>query len=403
MFGAASGIFLSFLFCVPSCSLLIAASEMSATVAAAQARERDWDAVDTKSVSVEQALSEERRKRQRADIKELPVISLQAFLDGDAAAKEATAKQWDRACAEVGFIKIVDHGVPKDVIDACWNATVDLFDEPVQAKLAFPRMNANYPYGYSGIAEENLLGSLDKGVKTAGDLKEMFNVCIGSRTPAADHPKVRWPADSDKLQGAYERYHRELEKLSSRLYACCALALGVEEAWFEDKIQQNRNVIRAIHYPRQTTAPVPGQVRASMHTDYGALTILRLGGAYPGGLQVMGATGSWIDVTTTPDEDAYVINLGDLMARWTNDRWLSTPHRVVNPPAGHPAALEPRYSIAYFVNLDMDAEVECIPTCAGEGGAKYSKILAGEWLMRKHKQTIRGKLCYEAGNDDDEA
>ena len=75
---------------------------MSATVAAAQARERDWDAVDTKSVSVEQALSEERRKRQRADIKELPVISLQAFLDGDAAAKEATAKQWDRACAKWG-------------------------------------------------------------------------------------------------------------------------------------------------------------------------------------------------------------------------------------------------------------------------------------------------------------
>jgi isopenicillin N synthase-like dioxygenase len=105
---------------------------------------------------------------------------------------------------------------------------------------------------------------------------------------------------------------------------------------FVPKNTQHRNVVRAIHYPAQKppAVPKPGQVRASAHTDYGSLTILRLGGEFPGGLQVMGATGEWIDVSTTAEEDAFVINLGDLMARWTNDRWMSTPHQVINLDCG---------------------------------------------------------------------
>ena len=102
-------------------------------------------------------------------------------------------------------------------------------------------------------------------------------------------------------------------------------------------------------------------------------------------------------VSATDEEDAFVISLGDMMARWTNDRWLSTPHQVVNPPQ-ETAATARRQSIAYFCNVNMDARVECIPTCrdAAEGGAKYEPIAAGEWLMRKHAQTVAGKLCYEA-------
>ena len=98
-------------------------------------------------------------------------------------------------------------------------------------------------------------------------------------------------------------------------------------------------------------------------------------------------------VSATDEEDAFVINLGDMMARWTNDRWLSTPHRVVNPP-DEQAARARRQSVAYFCNVNMDTSVECIPTCAGESGAKYEPIVAGEHLMRKHSSVVAGKLCY---------
>ena len=210
------------------------------------------------------------------------------------------------------------------------------------------------------------MASLDKGAKTPGDIKEMFNICLGSRQPAPDHPTPRWPEGSQSLQDAYEAYYRALEGLAATLYRVCALALGwvprqpahrcaratfacaqlvprscgrLPEDWFEDKIHEHRNVIRAINYPSQKpplvpkpgqalatplctcvgtanapgrTEPPPGQhdaawpcpsgphcgpyplqVRASMHTDYGSLTILRLGGEYPGGLQVRGGRAAW--------------------------------------------------------------------------------------------------------------
>lgn len=144
--------------------------------------------------------------------------------------------------------QIVDHGVPKEVIDACWQATEDLFDRPLHEKLAVP-MTDDYPYGYTAMGQENLLASLDEGVQNPPDMKEMFNVCLGSRQPAPDHPPPCWPAESQPLQAAYEAYYRALEGLAATLYRVCARALGLPEDWFDDKITQHRNVIRAIHYP----------------------------------------------------------------------------------------------------------------------------------------------------------
>jgi len=353
-------------------------------------------------------IASERKKRQRSEdcyapeLPDIPAISLKAMFGDDNDAKMALAQRWDHACRKVGFIKIKDHGVPRKVIDDCWKASEAFFEQPLAEKNSVP-MDENYPYGYTGVGGENLLGSLDKDATNArpGDLKEMFNVCLGSANAMPDMPAPRWPKLSnstvlEELQQSYKTYYYELASLAETLYRVCALALGLEESWFTDKNSSHRNVIRAIHYPAQKPplVPKPGQVRASMHTDYGALTILRLGGQHPGGLQVMGANGAWIDVSTQPEEDCFVINLGDLMARWTNDRWLSTPHQVINP-MDETAACARRLSIAYFCNINMDASVECVPTCAIQTPAKYEPIKAGDWLMRKHMQTVAGKLCYE--------
>jgi isopenicillin N synthase-like dioxygenase len=350
-----------------------------------------------KSTSTIEDELKQRRKRSRAEgetATEVPVISLSNFLEGSAAGKKAVAEQWDRACSEVGFVTITDHGVPPEVIHEMWKQTTSFFDRPLNDKRAVP-MSDDYPYGYQGMGMENLEASLDGEKSKPGDIKEMFNMCLG--TGQANDPELptpRWPEDSPEFCAAWSAYYDALAALASNLYRVCALALGLPEDWFASKISRHRNALRAINYPVQRTPPLPGQLRASVHTDYGALTILRLGGEHSGGLQVMGSAGEWVDIDTK-GADAFVINLGDLMARWTNDRWLSTPHRVINPNDAE-AAKARRQSVAYFCNINMDASVECIPTCAGDAGAKYEPIVAGDHLMKKHSAVVAGKLCYDA-------
>jgi isopenicillin N synthase-like dioxygenase len=139
----------------------------------------------------------------------------------------------------------------------------------------------------------------------------------------------------------------------------------------------------AQHYPKLVVLPKPGEIRGGAHTDFGTLTLL-LAEDKPGGLQVMGTDGQWYDLKPIPG--AYVVNLGDMMAQWTNDRWRSTLHRIVNPPLESGEAAR-RLSIVYFHHPNADALIECIPSCAdAQHPAKYAPIIAGEHLRRKLQQ-----------------
>lgn len=220
--------------------------------------------------SAESALVAERRARSVAGAAAsapgpIPVISLAPFAapGGSDADRAAVAAEWDAACRRVGFVKVVDHGVPPGVIDRAWSAATDFFRLPLAEK-ASVAMTEDYPYGYQAMGTENLEASLDKGADAKpGDVKEMFNLCIGSASGGAGLAPVRWPAGYDTgSRAALEEYYSELEALSCRLYRVCALALGLPEGWFDPRIANHRNVIRAIHYPGQQTPPEPGQVRA---------------------------------------------------------------------------------------------------------------------------------------------
>merc|ERR1740121_1765179 len=141
--------------------------------------------------------------------------------------------------------------------------------------------------------------------------------------------------------------------------------MGLKEDWFEDKADRHISALRANNYPDQRYITVPAEsIRCSAHTDYGTLTILKSGGP---GLQLSKDKDNpvWHDVPYV--EDAFVINLGDLMRRWTNDRWSSTLHRVINPPAEQAGAWGRRLAIAFFHNLNKDARVEVIPSCVSKG------------------------------------
>jgi isopenicillin N synthase-like dioxygenase len=142
------------------------------------------------------------------------------------------------------------------------------------------------------------------------------------------------------------------------------------------------SILRANHYPPLSALPSAGEERAAAHTDATAITILKVDDA-PGGLQVQLPSGTWVDVPKV--EDSFVVNIGDILMRWTNDRYISTMHRVINPPPEF-AATADRMSIPYFCIPDYDAVVECIPSCKGLG-AKYAKATAGELLSARYTAT----------------
>jgi isopenicillin N synthase-like dioxygenase len=189
-----------------------------------------------------------------------------------------------------------------------------------------------------------------------------------------------WPSAPQGFANAAAVYYAEMEKLAAFMMRLTALALGREEHFFDDKIDRHISAMRLNFYPAQTSAPEPGQLRAGAHTDYGAFTILN-GESVPGGLQVLARNGQWIDVETDPQ--TFVINIGDLLMRWTNDRWVSNVHRVTNPPASVASGAK-RLSIAFFQQPNYDALIECI---APLGKAKYPPVKSGEYRDSKYRQT----------------
>ncbi len=162
--------------------------------------------------------------------------------------------------------------------------------------------------------------------------------------------------------------------LSARLMRLFARALDLPETFFDSSIDRHISSVRLINYPDQPAAPLEGQLRAGAHSDYGSLTILKVENA-PGGLQVQDRTGSWIDIDYVPG--TLVVNIGDLMAQWTNDKWVSTVHRVVNPPRNR-ALGSRRISMVFFHQPNYDAEITCLESCRSAGNPpKYAATTSG--------------------------
>ena len=291
------------------------------------------------------------------------------------------------ACARVGFLTVVGHGVPRTVLDGAWSTAERFFALPLEQKMTVAMPRPGYPYGYSPIAGETLAASL--GNRSHPDLKESF--AIGPVDPAthsfadADEefawsPNL-WPDHVPELRTAWETYYRAMAELAARLLRLMATALHLESTHFDPMIDRHTSAMRALSYPPvdRVAAVADGQHGASAHTDYGTLTIL-MADSTQRGLQVQAADGTWADIV--PEPGALVVNLGDAMARWTNDRWRSTMHRVVVPA-------RQRQSIAFFHNANWDARIECLPTCLEPGEQpRHAPIEAGPHLMHKFRSTV---------------
>ncbi|MFW2333047.1 isopenicillin N synthase family dioxygenase [Ilumatobacter sp.] len=296
----------------------------------------------------------------------------------------------DAACRDVGFFQIVGHGVDAALEADAWSAAGKFFRLPLADRLAVSIPDGD-AYGYGSFAIERLAASL--GEATPPDLKETFSIGPPpERAEVVDDPAAAfvysatpWPSTMPGLEPIMRRYYDALALLVRRLMSLMATGLGLDGDTFNPSIDRHTSALRLLHYPDLSGHGVrPGQMRAGAHSDYGTLTLLRQDDA-PGGLQVRDVAGEWHDVPAV--DGAYVVNVGDALERWTNDRWRSTVHRVVVPPAdaGRDCA---RQSIAFFHNANWDAVIECLPGCADAGtGPKYPPVGAGRHLMDKFRST----------------
>jgi isopenicillin N synthase-like dioxygenase len=321
-----------------------------------------------------------------------PVFDLGRFERSAAAERRALAAEVDAICRNTGFLAVANHGVPQAIIDGVWSKARAFFDLPYEEKMRAKAPYVGYPYGYLGPELEALAKSRD--VESPPDLKESFNGGPASAPAGMTDPEALkfcyaetiWPEAPVGFREAWRAYYSALEDLAARIMRLFTAALSLEENYFEKYIDAPVSGMRALNYPEQMVPPKPGQLRAGAHTDYGSLTIL-LPQEGSRGLQIVSPDGGWTEVPPVPG--AFVINLGDLMQRWTNDRWVSTMHRVVNP-SPEQGGMARRQSLAFFHQPNWLAEINCIEACLAPGeAAKYGPVLSGPYLMSKFHATVK--------------
>ena len=331
----------------------------------------------------------------------VPVIDLAPARVGRAADRRDVARLIDRACIEIGFFAITGHGVSELVCRDLRDAGHRFFSLPIELKRRASPIDERAPRGYHALGGEALSAAND--AVAPPDLKEFYHVgpvdvggdpyYTSARGRQFFLPNI-WPDDPPEFRPAAIAYYRTMHELVGFLMRLTALGLGIEETFFDDKVSRSIGTMRLNYYPRQVHPPLAGQLRAGAHTDYGTLTILRQDAV--GGLEVLGPGGRWAGVEPVPG--AFVINIGDLMARWTNDRWRSTLHRVVDPPDPAAAAAR-RLSMPYFQNANWSAEVSCLPTCLEPGDKpRYEPVLAGPHLMAKFRRSVTLPAVDNAGH-----
>ena len=323
-------------------------------------------------------------------INTLPTVDIGAFLNGSPEVRRDMALRVDDICRSIGFLIIENHSVPKNISDAAWAYAQGFFKSSTPDKKQAQSDDHGCPRGYLPIEGETLGKTL--GDITPPDRKETFS--SGPLAAPSGHvededfhfyygPNI-WPKSPDGFQIYWTTYYQEMEKLGAQIMQLLAVALNIEDEYFVPFHTHHISALRSQNYPSLSTETLPGQLRAGAHSDYGSLTILK---ADPnvGGLEVKSKSGEWIKAPCVGD--AFVINIGDLLARWTNDRWVSTLHRVVEPEGGKSTAR--RQSIAYFMNPNYDAEIAAINTCVKEGDQPlYDTVLAGKYLMDKFKVSL---------------
>lgn len=284
----------------------------------------------------------------------LATVDVSALDTCDGSAWATVAEQIDAACRTTGFFTVVGHGVPDDLRTDALRLAAELFALPGAAKEALRvACPPGIQRGYSGLGAEAQAAA--SGGETHPDLSESF--AIGS-PPVAEHGPYAadsvWPTIPG-FEQTLRCYRLVMIALAERLLAACALALEGDAMAYAHLVTHPIGSTRANHYPASDASLVDGQWRGGAHTDYGTITVLATDGVP--GLEIRTAEGDWVPVDAP--EGGFVVNVGDLLARLSRGRWMSTWHRVTTPPG--PPPYPARTSIAHFQMPNHDAEITGAP------------------------------------------
>jgi isopenicillin N synthase-like dioxygenase len=324
----------------------------------------------------------------------IPVVSIGSQFDAADPKARARAAELYRALESIGFAYIVDHGLPQALLDNAFTASREFHAASAERK-ASVKIN-DFHRGYMGYATSTIVTSSVAKV-TKPNLSEsiMFMHDLPPDDPDVLARKPlqgpnQWPDWMPGFRPAIEAYSKAIDAVARRLVHMIVTSLDLPQTHLDKYFERPTTFLRLLHYPPQPPSSTDDQFGSAPHTDYGNITLLAQDSS--GGLQVKPRGRDWI--AATPISGSFVLNVGDMLARWTNGRFVSTPHRVINKNPGD------RYSIPYFFDPNMDTVIECLPSCTAPGNPpKYGKIRYGDYLMdrlnknynyRQHEHTAAG-------------
>ncbi len=307
----------------------------------------------------------------------IPLVDLSKFIDGTPAEKENFVKELSHAFHHIGFVGVINHGVPKSLIDDFYVNAKQFFALPVDIKKQYEDAALAGQRGYTSFGKEHA-----KQSKVA-DLKEFFQ--IGQQVQH-DHPRYKNYPDNPQSAELPEftklgwELYQSFQTAGGHLLRAIAIHLNLGEHFFDTQIHEGNSILRAIHYPPITQEP-NSAIRAEQHEDINLITLLV--GASAGGLQLLDKQNEWQDIV--PQDEEIVVNVGDMLQRLTNNYLKSTTHRVVNPPREE--WHKPRLSIPFFLHPVSEMSLDCLASCVtSDNPLHYESITAGEYLNERLRE-----------------
>ncbi len=303
---------------------------------------------------------------------EIPSLDLEDFRSGDPIRKQQFVDKLGEAYNNIGFVAVKNHGLSDELTKNLYQSVQNFFGLQEDTKLKYEKPELFGQRGYVSKGKERAKG------RNTGDLKEFYH--IGQPSGKRDYPDNIFPDEIPEFKDTTLEAYRTLEKAGLEMLSAIAIYLGLPENYFEDKAQHGNSILRPIHYfPIENPEEIPSDaVRAAEHGDINLITLLM--GASADGLQVLRRDNKWIPITALPDQ--IIVNVGDMLARFTNDKLKSTIHRVVNPPREKMGTS--RYSIPFFMHPISEMDLTCLQSCIDDNNPKkYEDITAGEFLDQR--------------------